>query len=696
AEIPRRQGGAANGKLDADSAHHVTFSNMRRRVSFLRLKALGWIYLVFGCAADKPSEAPSTLVCTPGEQRACACLDGLQGIQVCKDDGSALGMCTGCSNGNAGNGSAGNGNVGAIGGAPAQRSSLGGTNGSVIASGGVSAAAPSIGGQASGAGRSSATASTAAPSAGANDRGGGAGSGGVSGGTLGNSEPPSNGGISGSLSAAHGGADVGPLSGGTAGVANSITKPNAGATFTSGGVATGGAAGAAGGYISAACGDGIVGPGESCDVLPKDFDMGDGCSPTCRIEPSCPPMGGICTTRCGDGLVAGGEACDDGNAVSGDGCSAECALESGFECTATSADAAFVLPLVVRDFNAGGDFEKGSVFAMGLDYATQELVNIGLDPLGRKPTLKQTAGLYYGVTGKDSGIASAASFSQWFDDGAAPSVNTHTRTLASTLNLYPKTDGSGYANRFGKDGDGLNDQQYLRVTREQCGVVGKEDHNADGSAIPCTVCYYDPIPGTPECDQKDPTRCQKDPTFQKCELSSDGKDWHGVFLDARFDGNPLFFPADAITPADPARTAQVAGNYDPSWPASPGVHNFSFTTEVRFWFKYDSAQTYRLTFVGDDDVWVFVNKRLALDLGGIHMPVQGDLTLAQGVAATVVRNVGAGKAATVTGAPELGTFVDGGIYEVAVFHSERQSAASSYRLEVSTGFRSAPSLCRPK
>jgi len=36
---------------------------------------------------------------------------------------------------------------------------------------------------------------------------------------------------------------------------------------------------------------------------------------------------------CGDGIVSLGEECDDGNFVSGDGCSAVCEVESDFFCS---------------------------------------------------------------------------------------------------------------------------------------------------------------------------------------------------------------------------------------------------------------------------------------------------------------------------------------------------------------------------
>ncbi len=84
------------------------------------------------------------------------------------------------------------------------------------------------------------------------------------------------------------------------------------------------------------CGDGDVGPGEGCDDM--NAMMGDGCSPTCAVEPGfeCTNMMGmasVCTQLCGNSVLDAGETCDDGMMMAGDGCSATCATEAGYNCS---------------------------------------------------------------------------------------------------------------------------------------------------------------------------------------------------------------------------------------------------------------------------------------------------------------------------------------------------------------------------
>lgn len=89
------------------------------------------------------------------------------------------------------------------------------------------------------------------------------------------------------------------------------------------------------------------------------------------------------------------------------------------------------------------------------------------------------------------------------------------------------------------------------------------------------------------------------------------------------------------------------------------AHNFSFTTEIHTSFTYRSGNVF--TFTGDDDLWLFINHKLAIDLGGLHPSLTGTVDLDA-------------KAA------ELGITV-GNTYPMDIFHAERHTGASNFRIE---------------
>jgi fibro-slime domain-containing protein len=93
---------------------------------------------------------------------------------------------------------------------------------------------------------------------------------------------------------------------------------------------------------------------------------------------------------------------------------------------------------------------------------------------------------------------------------------------------------------------------------------------------------------------------------------------------------------------------------------TPGQqHNFHFTTEGHVRFGYIAGQ--KFTFRGDDDLWIYVNGKLALDLGGLHVPIAATIDFDKQAA-------------------ELG-ISPGGTYQMDIFHAERHTAQSNFRIE---------------
>ena len=139
----------------------------------------------------------------------------------------------------------------------------------------------------------------------------------------------------------------------------------------------------------------------------------------------------------------------------------------------------------------------------------------------------------------------------------------------------------------------------------------------------------------------------------------------GVFFFARDadsrGSNRYFFPADGILWNDLQKT-------------HTGTHNYYFTFELQTAFTYtaradreDPSQDLVFEFYGDDDVWVFVNGVLAVDLGGIHRQRRGAVNL--------------------DAERERLGLEEGGNYNLKLFFAERFVTESNFRMDTTLRLR---------
>jgi fibro-slime domain-containing protein len=91
------------------------------------------------------------------------------------------------------------------------------------------------------------------------------------------------------------------------------------------------------------------------------------------------------------------------------------------------------------------------------------------------------------------------------------------------------------------------------------------------------------------------------------------------------------------------------------------AHNYHFTLEVAAEFKYVGGETFR--FNGDDDVWVFVNGHLVIDLGGLHEALNAEVSLDE-----IASEVG---------------IVTGNTYSLHIFFAERHTVSSNFIIDTS-------------
>ncbi len=112
-------------------------------------------------------------------------------------------------------------------------------------------------------------------------------------------------------------------------------------------------------------------------------------------------------------------------------------------------------------------------------------------------------------------------------------------------------------------------------------------------------------------------------------------------VDPVFKGLGGFFPIEN----------ELYGN-----PGGSPNRNFHFTFELHTEFLYKASDNQVFTFRGDDDVWVFIDGKLVIDLGGIHGAVEQQIEL------------------------NRLSLVEGNSYKLEFFFAERHRTQSNFKM----------------
>jgi fibro-slime domain-containing protein len=141
------------------------------------------------------------------------------------------------------------------------------------------------------------------------------------------------------------------------------------------------------------------------------------------------------------------------------------------------------------------------------------------------------------------------------------------------------------------------------------------------------------------------------------------------------DGVNLHFDITIPLTLDPTRAGVYVYDSDAFYPlddmgfgaCDPGgggcnqylMHNQDFTVELHFQFPYRGGEVFN--YRGDDDLFLFVNGKLAIDLGGVHDAEPGSIDLDARAA-------------------ELG-LQQGMTYQMDIFYADRHCCSSTFHVE---------------
>jgi cysteine-rich repeat protein len=459
------------------------------------------------------------------------------------------------------------------------------------------------------------------------------------------------------------------------------------------------------------CGDGKVGGKETCDD--HNTNGGDGCSMTCELEAgwSCLPGGPCSPAKCGDGIKVGYEQCDDGNGDPGDGCSAKCLLESPGPTDRNAWECLTPGQLCTRTVCGDGKVD-------GSEQCDDKNNDLGdkCTPYCRKePVCPPDGGACVTSCGDGLLLPVDKAAGQKCDDGNTLSGDGCSQDCAVEAG-YDCEDTPVVQDPlilpvvyrdFKAYGETNGHPDFERYNGKVTGIVlptlnaqGKPVHAPINTTVttnndtPTTPDYFGMwYTDTPAYNKTIPSTL----TFTTCDGTTNCAGPTGPAPAGAFQFSNLnYFPIDG------QGWGNYAGGADcpaPCYGHDGKPHNFHFTSEVRYWFEYRGGE--QLDFLGDDDLWVFINKRLAIDIGGVHGPIHGAVTLNGNPNAPDPDPTKDGKGLVcdlVTTDCNARRTVDFGlvphsVYEIVVFQAERRTQGSRYTLTL-TKFSGTRSTCK--
>lgn len=207
--------------------------------------------------------------------------------------------------------------------------------------------------------------------------------------------------------------------------------------------------------------------------------------------------------------------------------------------------------------------------------------------------------------------------------------------------------------RGSNEPDGHPDFESFEGKKPTTGLLA-DDLGADSKPIYASRC--EAMPDRMLCPYGQMTTSKE--AFDQWYRSTPGvNDPYIVYLKFAKNGDVYTFQSDSFFPLDPVNPGGTGTG-------KKNNHDFGFTTELHVEFLYQGGEQF--TFTGDDNLWVFVNGKLAIDLGGLHPPASGKLDLD-------------------ADATKLGLEI-GHTYPLDLFHAERHTNASNFRVDTTLGF----------